>query len=74
MKDIRVAKRYAGALFAVAQRNGILDAVAADLTLMHRRMTDVPYLRAILMEPLVSDTRKTLSPTKRSATASPPHR
>ena len=58
MKDIRVAKRYAGALFAVAQRNGILDAVAADLTLMHRRMTDVPYLRAILMEPLVSDTRK----------------
>ena len=58
MKDIRVAKRYAGALFAVAQRNGILDAVAADLELIHRRMTDVPYLRAILMEPLVSDTRK----------------
>ena len=58
MKDIRVAKRYAGALFAVAERNGILDAVASDLELMHRRMTDVPYLRAILMEPLVSDTRK----------------
>ncbi len=58
MKDIRVAKRYAGALFAVADRNGILDAVASDLELIHRRMTDVPYLRAILMEPLVSDTRK----------------
>ena len=58
MKDIRVAKRYAGALFAVANRNGILDAVASDLELIHKRMTDVPYLRAILMEPLVSDTRK----------------
>ena len=58
MKDIRVAKRYAAALFAVANRNGILDAVASDLELIHKRMTDVPYLRAILMEPLVSDTRK----------------
>ncbi len=58
MKDIRVAKRYAGALFAVALRNDILDAVESDLALIHKRMTDVPYLRAILMEPLVSDTRK----------------
>jgi F-type H+-transporting ATPase subunit delta len=58
MKDIRVAGRYAGALFAVAERNGILDAVATDLELMRRFLTEVPRLRAIIMEPLVSDSRK----------------
>ena len=58
MKDVRVAKRYAGALFAVAERNGILDAVASDLALMGRFLAEVPYLRAVIMQPLVSDTRK----------------
>ena len=58
MKDIRVAKRYASALFSIARRDGILDAVAADLTLISRFLADVPYLRAVLMQPLVSDTRK----------------
>ncbi len=58
MKDVRVASRYAGALFAVADRGGILDAVATDLTLMHRFLTEVPRLRAVVMEPLVSDARK----------------
>ncbi len=58
MKDIRVAKRYAAALFGVARRDEILDAVADDLTLISRFLTDVPYLRAVLMHPLVSDTRK----------------
>lgn len=58
MKDIRVARRYAAALFGVANRDGILDAVAADLTLISRFLADVPYLRAVLMQPLVSDTRK----------------
>ena len=58
MKDVRVASRYAAALFAVADRDGILDSVASDLTLMHRFLTEVPRLRAIIMEPLVSDSRK----------------
>ncbi len=58
MRDIRVASRYAGALFAVAERNGILDAVATDLELMRRFLTEVPRLRAVIMEPLVSDSRK----------------
>ena len=58
MKDIRVASRYAGALFAVAERSDILDAVAKDLVLMHRFLTEVPRLRAVIMEPLVSDSRK----------------
>ncbi|MGI4790975.1 MAG: ATP synthase F1 subunit delta, partial [Janthinobacterium lividum] len=58
MKDIRVAKRYAGALFAVADRNNVLDAVASDLELIIRFLAEVPYLRAIIMQPLVSDSRK----------------
>lgn len=58
MKDVRVASRYAGALFAVAERGGILDAVASDLELMRRFLTEVPRLRAVIMEPLVSDSRK----------------
>lgn len=58
MKDIRVARRYAAALFGVAQRDGILDAVEQDLTLISRFIAEVPYLRAVLMQPLVSDERK----------------
>jgi len=58
MKDIRVAKRYAAALFGLARRDDILDAVAQDLTLISRFLAEVPYLRAVLMQPLVSDARK----------------
>lgn len=58
MRDVRVASRYAGALFAVAERHSILDAVATDLELMRRFLTEVPRLRAVIMEPLVSDSRK----------------
>jgi F-type H+-transporting ATPase subunit delta len=58
LKDTRVARRYAGALFAVAQRDGILDSVAQDLTLVGRFLAEVPYLRAVLLQPLVSDARK----------------
>ena len=58
MKDVRVAKRYAGALFAVAQRDGILDAVASDLALISRFLAEVPYLRAVIMQPMVSDAQK----------------
>ncbi len=58
MKDIRVARRYAAALFGVARRDEILDAVEQDLTLISRFLADVPYLRAVLMQPLVSVARK----------------
>ena len=60
MKDIRVAGRYAAALFGVARRDGILDAVEQDLTLISRFLADVPYLRAVLMQPLVSVSRKNI--------------
>ncbi len=58
MKDTRVAKRYAAALFGVAKRDGILDAVTQDLALISRFIAEVPYLRAVLLQPLVSDTQK----------------
>jgi F-type H+-transporting ATPase subunit delta len=58
MKDIRVAKRYAAALFEVARRDGILDAVTQDLALVERFLEGVPYLRAVLLQPLVTEERK----------------
>ncbi len=58
MKDTRVAKRYAAALFGVAQRDGILDAVAQDITLIERFVGEVPYLRAVLLQPLITEDRK----------------
>lgn len=58
MKDTRVAKRYAAALFGVAQRDGILDSVAQDITLIERFIGEVPYLRAVLLQPLVTEDRK----------------
>lgn len=58
MKDVRVAKRYAGALFAVAERDGILDAVTADLALISRFIAEIPYLRAALLQPFTADATK----------------
>ena len=58
MKDTRVAKRYAAALFEVAKRDGILDAVTQDLALVERFIAEVPYLRAVIIQPLVSEERK----------------
>lgn len=58
MKDIRVAKRYAGALFAVAARDGVLDAVTQDLALIGRFIAEIPYLRAALLQPFTSDSTK----------------
>jgi len=60
LKDIRVAKRYAAALFGVARRDSILDAVEQDMTLVSRFLAEVPYLRAVLIQPLVSVARKNI--------------
>ncbi|HEY3331638.1 MAG TPA: F0F1 ATP synthase subunit delta [Capsulimonadaceae bacterium] len=56
--EVRVAKRYAAALFDVAQRDGALDAVSADVDLVERFMVEVPYLRSMVTQPLVSADRK----------------
>lgn len=58
MNDTRVAKRYSAALFEVAKRDGILDAVAEDLLLVERYMEEQPTLRAVLTQPLMTEDRK----------------
>ena len=60
MKDIRVAKRYAKALFDNAERDGILDAVVADLLVIQRDFKSVEHLRAVIVQPLVSEQKKFL--------------
>ena len=57
-KDSRVARRYASALFEIAVRDSLVDVIASDLALVEAFVRDVPYLRAVLLQPLVSDTQK----------------
>ncbi|MGO8672764.1 MAG: F0F1 ATP synthase subunit delta [Capsulimonadaceae bacterium] len=58
MKDTRVAKRYAAALFEVAKRSDILDSVAEDLLTIERILSDSAILRSALTEPLMAEERK----------------
>jgi F-type H+-transporting ATPase subunit delta len=58
MKDIRVAKRYAGALFGVASRDGIIDAVTKDIEIVEQSLLNVANLRSVLLTPLVTDAEK----------------
>ncbi len=58
MREVRVAKRYAAALFGLADRDGIVESVTADLALIERLLNDVPYLRAVLNQPMVSQNQK----------------
>lgn len=58
MKDTRVAKRYSAALFEVAKKDGILDAVGQDLSLIERLLQQHDLLRAVLNQPLVTEERK----------------
>jgi F-type H+-transporting ATPase subunit delta len=59
--DIRVARRYATALFDTvwdeSGQDGV-DGAAADLTVVEEMLSTVDYLRAVIMQPLVSDDRK----------------
>ncbi|HEX5323949.1 MAG TPA: F0F1 ATP synthase subunit delta [Capsulimonadaceae bacterium] len=57
-QEIRVAKRYAAALFDVALRGDSVEAVANDLTVVELFVREVPYLRAVLMQPLITEQRK----------------
>ena len=58
MKDTRVARRYAAALFSLARQGEIVDAVQQDLALIQKLFSEVNYLRSVLVEPLVSEDRK----------------
>lgn len=56
--DTKVAKRYAAALFEVAERDGAIEAVSADLDLLERFLSELPELRSLVLHPLVTDERK----------------
>ena len=54
--DLRVARRYAGALFDAALNTGDggIEATAADLIVVEEMLATVPNLRAVLENPLIS--------------------
>ena len=59
--DVRVAKRYAAALFdAVWDESGQdgVDAAAADLGVVEELLANVTYLRAVILQPMVSNAEK----------------
>src|SRR5579884_3864711 len=56
--ETRVARRYAAALFDVALRNDGVDTIANDLAVVEAFVKQVPYLRAVLMQPLITESRK----------------
>ncbi len=58
MVDLRVARRYASALFQVALKSDSLDAVADDLENLRRLMEQSNEFRAFLYSPLVARDRK----------------
>ena len=57
-KDSRVARRYSSALFEIALRDDTIEVISDDLTLVETFVRDVPYLRAVLLQPLVSEEQK----------------
>lgn len=58
MKNIRVAKRYALALFASAKETNVLDAVKNDLSLILEHMDKAHDFRAVLRSPVIQGWRK----------------
>lgn len=58
MKDVRVASRYAAALFGIAKRDEVIDAVSQDVALIERFLADMPNLRVVLLQPLLSQPKK----------------
>jgi F-type H+-transporting ATPase subunit delta len=57
-KDSRAASRYSSALFDIAIRDNTIEAIAADLNVVEAFVREVPYLRAVLLQPLVSEDQK----------------
>ena len=56
--DVRVVRRYAGALFGAAQQTGALDAVSRDLDVLHGLWQQVPALSHAMESPLLPAERK----------------
>ena len=58
MVGTKVASKYAKALFAVAQRAGLLDAVQQELHQLRDLMEENPELRQVLEHPRMEPSRK----------------
>lgn len=58
MRETRVAKRYASALFEVAKRDAILDSVGEDLAMVERLLKESANLRTLFVQPMITDERK----------------
>ncbi len=58
MTDLRVARRYASALFQVALKSDSLDAVTGDLENLNRLLEQSEEFRAFLYSPLIARERK----------------
>lgn len=54
MTSIRVARRYAQALFATALEQGIVESVQGDIEVACATLDDVPEARAIIENPCVA--------------------
>ncbi len=58
MIDKRIVRRYAAALFASAQSQGIIDAVESDLGLISYTCESVPKLKEAIISPLIPTEKK----------------
>src|ERR1041385_508884 len=58
MAELSVVRRYARALFATAQRGGVVQKVEDDLKLVDEALRAAPQLQRVLRAPTISSSRK----------------
>ena len=58
MMDVKAAKRYSKALFALAQDKGLVEGIRADLTAASGMVEAMPELAQFMVNPLVSNETK----------------
>lgn len=58
MREESVARRYAAALLDVSRRQNTLDATQAEIKQVAAKVVETGALRALLAQPLVTETRK----------------
>ena len=60
MSEVTVGTRYAKSLIDLAQEQNIVDAVKADMDLFIHTLKANPELKAVLANPVVAHTKKTI--------------
>lgn len=58
MPDVSVARRYAQALFEIAQRDGTIEKVEQDLNTLDAALSSTPLLARVLRAPTITGERK----------------